>query len=162
MNPAVLSGETSIVITFLASFLIWIMFAGLFFMWIIDGRVKREQALHAILASLIAWGLSLMIKSLLPSERPFAMMNSNPLTVTLPSTNSSFPSAHASVAFALATSLWVHNKKLGSRFLIMAVLVGIGRITSSVHFLADVLAGLIIGVSTAFLTKRLHTFKLLK
>src|SRR3989344_6430927 len=138
MNPAVLSGETSIVITFLASFLIWIMFAGLVFMWFIDGRVKREQALHAILAILLAWAISLMIKNLLPMSRPFTFDGTMPLTITLPSENSSFPSAHSSVAFALATSLWIHNKRLGSRFLLMAILVGFGRIISNVHFTFDV------------------------
>ena len=65
MNPAVLSGETSIFVTFLASILIWLMFAGLVFMWVIDGRIKREQALHALFATLIAWTLTLMIKSLI-------------------------------------------------------------------------------------------------
>ena len=54
MNPAVLSGQTSIAITFAASFLIWLMFAGLLVLWIIDGKIKKEEALHALFASLIA------------------------------------------------------------------------------------------------------------
>jgi len=160
-NPMVLASDTSILVTFLASFLIWVMFAGLVFMWFIDGRVKREQALHAILASLIAWAVSLMIKNLLPMSRPFTFNDTFPLTITLPSANSSFPSTHASVAFALATSIWVHNKKLGSRFMIMAVLVGFGRIASNVHFVLDVIVGILLGVITGFLVKKMHTYKLL-
>lgn len=162
MNPAVLSSETSIVVTFFASFLIWLMFAGLVFMWIIDGRVKREQALHALTSSLIAWLVAFMLKSLLPTQRPYVLSGELPLTLTLPSDNSSFPSAHAAVAFALATSVWSHNKRLGVRFLIMATLVGLGRILSNVHFLTDVWAGTGIGIFTAYITKRLHTYKLLK
>jgi undecaprenyl-diphosphatase len=161
MNPAVLSSDTSIVVTFLASFLIWVMFAGLVLMWFIDGRVKREQALHAIFASIIAWSLSLMIKHLLPMSRPFVIDGTLPLTLTLPSANSSFPSTHASVAFALAVSVWIHNKKIGNRFLIMAILVGFGRIASNVHTTLDVFAGIILGITTAFMLKKLHTYKLL-
>src|SRR3989344_3611377 len=138
MNPGILTNDTSIIVTFLASFLIWIMFGGLVFLWVIDGRVKREQALHAILAAVVAWAVSLMFKSLLPETRPFVAGEMMPLTLTLPSENSSFPSAHASVAFALATSIWIHNKRLGSRFLLMAILVGFGRIISNVHFTFDV------------------------
>ena len=162
MNPAVLSSETSIFITFLASFLIWLMFAGLVFMWVIDGRVKREQALHALLASLIAWSVTLMLKTLLPFPRPYVFSEALPLTITLPSDNSSFPSTHAAVAFALATSVWIHNKKLGVRFIIMATLVGFGRILSNVHHLSDVWVGAAIGIMTAYITKRIHTYKLLK
>ena len=128
-------------------------------MWIIDGRVKREQALHALLAALLAWTFSTMIKSLLPVYRPFIANGHNPLTLTLPSANSSFPSSHVAVAFAMACSLWIHNKKLGARFALLAILVGFGRIASNVHFLSDVLVGILIGILIAFLLKRLHTFK---
>ncbi|OGM20828.1 hypothetical protein A2863_01650 [Candidatus Woesebacteria bacterium RIFCSPHIGHO2_01_FULL_38_9b] len=159
MNPAVLSSETSIMVTFLASFLIWIMFAGLIFMWVIDGRIKREQALHALLATLLSWVITMMIKSLLPSARPYIDNGTIPLTLTTPNAYSSFPSAHAAIAFAMATSLWVHNKKLGSKFIILAMLVSFGRILSNVHYLSDVFAGIVIGIASAFVTKRLHTFK---
>ena len=162
MNPAVLSGETSIFVTFLASILIWLMFAGLVFMWVIDGRIKREQALHALFATLIAWTLTLMIKSLIPSPRPFILDGLTPMTLTLPSNNSSFPSAHSAVAFALATSVWIHNRKLGLRFIIIAVLVGVGRILSNVHFFHDVWVVAAIGIATASITKSLHLFKLVK
>jgi undecaprenyl-diphosphatase len=162
MNPAVLSGETSIFITFLASILIWLMFAGLVFMWVIDGRIKREQALHALFSALIAWALTLMIKSLIPESRPFILDGSLPMTLTLPSNYSSFPSAHSAVAFALATSVWIHNKKLGLRFIIIAILVGMGRIMSNVHFLHDVWVGAAIGIATASITKRIHLLRLVK
>lgn len=162
MNPAVLSSETSIFVTFLASFLIWLMFAGLTFMWVIDGKIKREQALHALASALVAWVLTFMIKSLLPQPRPFVFGDLQPLTITLPSDNSSFPSAHSAVAFALATSVWMHNKKLGLRFVVAAFLVGLGRILSNVHFLHDVWVGAAIGIVVASMIKKVHLFKLVK
>ena len=110
MNPAVLSGNTSLTITFLASFLIWVMFAGLLYLWFVDGRLKKEQVLHALLASLIAWVLTQMIKSLVPTLRPFQVSGTLPMTFTIPF-DSSFPSGHAASAFAVATSIWLHDRK---------------------------------------------------
>lgn len=161
MNSAVLTGDNSIIVTFLASFLIWFMLGGLIFLWIIDGRIKREQALHAFLSGLASWAISMMIKSLYPSIRPFKMLGILPLTITIPSVNSSFPSVHAAVAFAIATSIWIHNKKLGIRFYILAFLVALGRVLSEVHYIHDVVAGAIIGILTSFIIKKLHTYKLI-
>ena len=161
MNPAVLSGNTSLIVTFKASFLIWFMFAGLLFLWFIDGRVKKEQALHAFFASLIAWALTLMIKTLIPTMRPFQIEDSLPMTMTIP-LDPSFPSTHTAVAFALAVSVWLHNKKVGIFFIIAAFLVGWGRIASNVHYFGDVLAGAAIGIAIAYIVEKLHLFKLVR
>src|SRR3972149_10043975 len=160
MNPAVLSGQSSIFITFLASFLIWIMLGGLVVLWIIDGRFKKEQALHALFAALLAWVLSQMIKSLFPTIRPFQMYGTMPMTLLVPF-DGAFPSGHTASAFGLAVSVWLHNKKIGIIFVMGAILVGLGRILGNVHFFADVVGGSLIGVVSAYLVGRLHLYKLL-
>jgi undecaprenyl-diphosphatase len=75
--------------------------------------------------------------------------------------NSSFPSVHAAVAFAIATSIWIHNKKLGVRFYILAFLVALGRVLSEVHYVHDVLVGAAIGILTSLVVKKLHTYRLI-
>ena len=160
MNPAVLSSETSIIVTFLASFLIWVMFAGIFFLWIVDGKVKRETAVHAILATILAWTVTVMLKSLLPVTRPFVTNEVFPLTLTFPDPNSSFPSSHSAVAFAMAISIWFHSKNIGNKFLILAILVAFGRVASNVHSTLDVIAGFVVGIVTAYLIKRIHAWKI--
>jgi membrane-associated phospholipid phosphatase len=67
--------------------------------------------------------------------------------------NASFPSGHASSAFALATSmaLYSKNKKLSLLYLLAAILVGYSRIYLSQHFPVDVMGGATIGVLTATL-----------
>ena len=157
MNQILFSNIT----IFLASFLIWFMFAGLIILWVIDGRMRKEQVLHTILAMLIAWTLSTMIKSLFPSPRPFEVNGAMPLTLTTPS-GGSFPSNHAAVAFSLAVSIWLHNKKVGNYFLILAVLVGTGRMLGNVHYFLDILGGAVLGIITAVGVEKLHLFKLLK
>ena len=164
MNPSILYTEDSLFltfVTFLGSFLIWFMFAGLLFLWVIDGRIKKEVVLHAATACLLSWLIVVMLKSLLPTPRPFVNDGFPPLTFTVPPSMSSFPSSHAAVAFAIAVSVWYHKKKIGFWFLILAVLVAGGRVLTNVHFYLDVLVGGVIGILVAYLIKRLHLFKLL-
>lgn len=160
MNPAVLSGHTSIFTTFLASILIWIMFAGLLLLWVLDGRIKKEQALHALFSAFIAWGITQMIKGLLPLPRPFEVDGGVPHTLTVPF-DPAFPSGHAATAFGMATSVWLHDKKIGVYFVLAAILVGFGRVLSNVHFTSDVLGGILIGVVVSFLVEKLHLYKLI-
>ena len=161
MDPQVLSSQNSIFVVFLASFLIWFMFAGLLTLWVIDGRIKKEQVLHALLAAVLAWVAAMMLKSLLPQSRPFSLNGFPPLTFITPSVNSSFPSAHSAVAFGVAVSVWLHNRKVGIWFIVAAAFVGLGRIASNVHFYADVVGGAMIGVFIAYIIKRLHLHKML-
>ena len=161
MNPQVLSSQDSIFIVFLASFLIWFMFGGLIILWVIDGRIKKEQVLHALLAALLAWVAATMLKSLMPQSRPFSLNELPPLTFITPSVNSSFPSGHTAVAFGIAISVWLHSRKIGIWFIVAATFVGLGRIVSNVHFYADVVGGAMIGVLIAYVIKRLHLFKML-
>lgn len=161
MNPQVLSSQDSIFIVFLASFLIWFMLGGLIILWVIDGRIKKEQVLHALLAALLAWVTATMLKSLVPQSRPFSLNELPPLTFITPSANSSFPSGHTAVAFGVAISVWLHSRKIGIWFIVAATFVGLGRIVSNVHFYADIVGGAMIGVLIAYVIKKLHLFKML-
>lgn len=163
MNPVVLSSHSqdSLMITFLASGLLWLLFAGLAILWLIDGKIKKEQVLHALFAGLIAWTISQMIKSFFPVARPFMIYGSMPMTLTVPY-DGSFPSSHTTVAFAIAVSVWEHDKKVGAIFILLAILVAFGRVASGVHFISDVVAGAIIGTLIASLIDRLHLGKIIK
>lgn len=149
------------IITFLASFLIWFMLVGLVFLWLFDGKVKREQALHAFAAALLVWAVAQMLKSLLPTVRPFIINGEFPLTLTMPA-DGAFPSSHTAIAFSLAMTLLLHNKKWGIIYLIFAFLVGIGRILANVHYLLDVVVGGLLGTMVAVMVNRLRLFKSLK
>ncbi len=63
----------------------------------------------------------------------------------------SFPSGHATSAFALAATLGfaVKNKNYSILFLLIAALVGYSRIYLGQHFMNDVLVGSIIGMLSA-------------
>jgi undecaprenyl-diphosphatase len=151
----------NVAITFIASFLIWIMFFGLFLLWISDGKIRREAVLHALFASIIAWGFANMIKSFFPTLRPFEVEGVLPLTLTTPG-DSSFPSSHAAVAFTLAVTIWLHDKKWGGVYIVAALLVGLGRVLSNVHYTTDIFGGALLGSVIAYTVEKMHLFKYTK
>lgn len=137
------------------------MLAGLVVLWVIDGKIKKEEALHAFIATLVAWLITEMLKSFIPSQRPFVTQELVPLTITIPGI-ASFPSGHSAAAFATATTVWLHEKRSGYYFLVLAVLVALGRILSNVHTVTDVLGGASIGVLTSYFLERMHVERLLR
>ena len=138
---------SNLLITFLASFLIWFMFAGLLVLWLIKKNIKTQHVIHAVLVSFIAFGISQIIKLFFPSLRPFQITGEMPLTLTMPY-DPAFPSSHSSAAFALAISVQRYDKKIGLLFVLSAVMVSLGRVFGNVHYYTDIFGGAIIGVAS--------------
>ncbi len=151
----------NVIITFLASFLLWLMFFGLFVLWITDGKIKREQVFHALFAAGSAWIIAHLIKAIFPTLRPF-QVNNFPTAVLIPLANSGFPSGHTAAAFALALTIWLHDKKAGVIFLIAAAVIGIARVLANVHYPIDILGGAILGIIAALAVEKLHFKKLFR
>lgn len=63
----------------------------------------------------------------------------------------SFPSGHTIASFEAATALLIHNKKLGTPAMILAVLIAFSRLYLYVHYPTDVIASVILGIGLAFL-----------
>lgn len=142
-------------VLFLASFLIWIMFAGLLVLWFIDGKIRKEQVIHALLASFIAWTAAEILKRIFLTPRPFDLNHLQTFTLSLPN-DPGFPSIHAAVAFALAFTIWFHDKKVGVLFLVLALLVGWARVAANVHFPIDIVGGAIVGSVVALIVEKAH------
>jgi undecaprenyl-diphosphatase len=66
----------------------------------------------------------------------------------------SFPSDHASAAFAIGFAVVLFDRVAGSIFLAAAVVVGVGRVVVGAHYPLDVLAGVLVGLGSALLVVR--------
>jgi undecaprenyl-diphosphatase len=142
-------------VEFLASFLIWIMFFGLFVVWFSDGKIRREQVLHAVFAFAVSWFLADVIKTLFPTLRPF-QVNGGAVHTLTSANDGAFPSGHAAASFALAVTIWLHDRKIGSFFLVGAVLIGIARVLANVHYPIDIIGGAALGTFIAYLFEKIH------
>jgi undecaprenyl-diphosphatase len=68
--------------------------------------------------------------------------------------DSSFPSNAATVGFCIAASVLLFSRKTGLVLLLIACLFSVSRIIGGVHYPADILGGLVIGSSFAWLVQR--------
>ncbi len=68
-----------------------------------------------------------------------------------------FPSGHTTVAFALAFSVQFYAPKYGPLFLLLALVVGLGRIFIGAHYPADVAAGMLLGYISAVIARWIIT-----
>lgn len=144
------------VITFLATYLGWVMMAALL-IYIYRARTKTKafvRSVVAIFSAATAWVVASMIKYTVYDPRPFMALKGIKSVFTSGS-NDSFPSAHAAFFSALAFSIFFRKKKVGVYFIIGAVLIGLARIAAGVHWPIDILAGFGLGFIVAYLIYRL-------
>lgn len=62
----------------------------------------------------------------------------------------SFPSGHSAFFFAMATAVYLYNKKWGIAFFIAAILMNISRIIAGVHYPSDILGGAVVGIIVGY------------
>ena len=147
---------------FLARDLIWVLFVGFIFCAKYFHFTRREILL-IIICVLVAWGVSLVVKILYLSPRPFAQFSDLTPLIKTREAFASFPSSHAITISALAGALFlIGSFQLGVLFSIGALLVAVGRVMAGVHWPSDVLAGLILGFLTVWFVKlalKFYTFR---
>jgi undecaprenyl-diphosphatase len=71
------------------------------------------------------------------------------------STDSSFPSDHTSLSFGIAFAVLAFDRAAGALFLVIAAVIGFGRLFIGAHYPGDVLAGVIVGAVAALVAVRL-------
>lgn len=118
-----------------------------------DRRWKISAA-SAVASAGVALFVNQVISRSWARERPFAEHPSAHVFGSR-STDPSFPSDHASAAFAIAFAVFLYDRTVGSIFLAAASVVAVGRVVVGVHYPADVLAGALVGVGVALVVVRL-------
>lgn len=146
-------------VIFLGTWLIFFLYgyvgAVIFFAW------RRRQWLiifRIILAAIGSFIINLIIAYFYFRARPYAALGFSPVLTPL-LLEQSFPSSHAAVAWALAGSSWLHNKKSGLWALVAAILISLGRVLAGVHYFGDILFGGLIGLAVAWFVAQI-SFKI--
>lgn len=106
----------------------------------------------ALVSAALALALANVLGLLLPVDRPFVVLDKAPLFPY--GTDASFPSDHVAVGAAfLAAPLHARGGK--TWMLLLSLAVGACRIAAGVHWLADVLAAVALGLAVAFVVRRI-------
>ncbi len=112
-----------------------------------DVRERRAGRPVAAVATAIAWGLGSLASTLLKGAFDRARPSEEwPPLVDMPS-NASFPSGHATQAFAAAAAIVWLVPSLRVPALVLAALVAASRVVLGVHYASDVIVGALVGLA---------------
>ncbi|HEX7483924.1 MAG TPA: phosphatase PAP2 family protein [Candidatus Saccharimonadales bacterium] len=141
------------VMVFSADSLIYILFLAAF-VCVAYLAYKRQwrQIMIVGIALAVSFVIRFILSKLFISDRPFV---DHTITQLLPhAANQSFPSDHATAAFAIALAILALTrlKKTGWILLAIAAMIGFARIYTGVHYPLDVIGGLITAIAGVSIT----------
>jgi|SRR3989338_1141934 len=146
---------------FYAEWLGYFLIGGLIICLIKDRKKYSDMLIVSLGSAIIARFIFVeIIRFLYYNPRPFLVL-SDVTQLINHETVSSFPSGHASFYFALATGVYLYNKKsdlsarAGYVYFALAGLIGFSRIFAGAHWPADIVAGAILGIFTTILVSYL-------
>lgn len=141
-----------VLIIFFASYLQYIFIIAFVLLLYFLGYSKREKLYifwTTVLSAIIArYVITEIIRFFYHRQRPFV---THELHQLIQKNEWSFPSGHSAFFFAMATTVYLYNKKWGILFFISAILMNISRTVAGAHYPSDILGGIIIGVITAYM-----------
>lgn len=109
--------------------------------------LSRKMLAALLLATIVG---QVTIKSLVKRKRPCHSFKDVKMLVAIPS-DYSFPSGHTTSSFACATTICFLFPKVGLLFIIFAFLMAFSRLYLFVHYLSDVVFGMILGIAVGII-----------
>jgi undecaprenyl-diphosphatase len=114
---------------------------------------RRVIAQRAAVAAGASAGLALLIAHFVSAAagrpRPFVAHAGSIHPFLAHAADPSFPSDHATAAFAIAVAVLLRQRRWGLALVALATVVAVGRVFLGLHYPTDVLAGAALGSATA-------------
>ena len=146
-------------VVFLASYLIWVVIVFIVLLVRRHPRKSLRIFAQALAASFLAYSINAIIGFFFFRDRPVVSLPVEALIDTS-HLDKSFPSDHAAVAWALASTMFFKYKKSALLFISLALLIIIGRVLAGVHFVSDVMVGALVGLLSAWIMVLIFKSKL--
>ena len=118
-------------------------------LWLTWKPTNQRAAFLAGISALVALGIGQLIGMALPRPRPYLTHQVNLLIA--PTADTSFPSDHATLGFAVAVLVWRYNRRAGTALLLLALVLAFARIFVGAHYPSDVLGGAALGTLTSMM-----------
>lgn len=136
-----------------ASWLIFIYPVVLLIYWFSFHRSSQQTALFALLTSLLALYVNLLIGDFFPHPRPFMVPIGHTFIAHV--ADASFPSDHMTLACAIVFSMLFNQRFIsGVALLFVSLFIAWGRIYMGVHFPADMLGSVLVALFCAYSVKK--------
>ncbi len=129
-------------------------------LWLTWKQRNQRAALLAGISALVALGLGQIVGHAFPRDRPYLAHHVSLLITHSPDT--SFPSDHTTLAFAIAVAVWQFNRRAGIALLIFGMLVAVARVYVGAHYPGDVVGGAVLGAVTSLIVLRLFKAPVLR
>jgi undecaprenyl-diphosphatase len=127
-----------------------VLFASLVVaVFLAGGRRGARSAVAALAAAAIALGVGLVLAHVVNEQRPFVAHPHVVHALIGHKADASFPSDHATAAFAIATAIWLRMRVVGAIALVLAAVLAVARVAVGVHYPLDVAAGAALGTGAA-------------
>lgn len=105
---------------------------------------RREMLLRSVIVPAVGLVAATVLRAAINAPRPYEVLGIPPLTPK-ETKGKSFPSRHAACAAVIAvTAMWT-VLPLGAVLCAVALLIALGRVLAGVHFVRDVVCGLLLG-----------------
>lgn len=120
-------------------------------------RENRKTGITVLIALLLGFILGdIILKPLIGRVRPFIKYDY--ITTSVQNLGIySFPSGHTTSSFAAVTAVLINNKKIGRFLILIASGIAFSRLYFMVHYSSDILGGIVLGISCAFLADKIVT-----
>jgi undecaprenyl-diphosphatase len=116
---------------------------------------RRAVARRAGVAAAVSVALALLVAHVLATvidrPRPFVAHGATIHAFLAHAADPSFPSEHATAAFAIAVAVALRLRPLGALLALLALALAAGRVFLGLHYPSDVLAGAALGAAIAAL-----------
>jgi len=116
-------------------------------LWFSKKVEYQRGAFLAGLSAVIALGIGQVIGMVILRPRPYYTIPTHLLIGR--TLDTSFPSDHATFAFAIAAMLWQVNWRLSIALLLLSALMGFARVFVGAHYPLDILGGAALGIGVS-------------
>jgi undecaprenyl-diphosphatase len=127
------------------------LFAAALALLVLAGGWMRRAAIAGALGAALALACGQVISRIVDRPRPFVADPAGVHLFARHVADASFPSDHATAAFAIAVALALRNRRWGLVALAFASLLAVGRVALGLHYPSDVLGGALLGCGVSLL-----------